>query len=76
MLHLHALKAKLEVLLDREGRTDVAEACFAFLPSGARLDLMGWPEVDIFAQRRSVAHTLNPDVRKSATHHIFATLAW
>ena len=49
VLHLHALKAKLETLLARDGRADVAQACFAFLPTRARLDLMGWPEVDIFA---------------------------
>ncbi len=49
VLHLHALKAKLEALLARDGRADVAQACFEFLPTRARLDLMGWPEVDIFA---------------------------
>ncbi|WP_293855594.1 ribonuclease D [uncultured Alsobacter sp.] len=49
VLHLHALKAAFDGLLDREGRRDVADACFAFLPTRARLDLMGWPEVDIFA---------------------------
>ena len=36
-------------MLAREGRTELAEACFAFLPYRARLDLEGWPEVDIFA---------------------------
>ncbi|MDJ0825907.1 MAG: ribonuclease D [Rhodobacter sp.] len=49
VLHLHALKAKLDVLLSREGRTDLAQACFDFLPTRARLDLAGWPEIDIFA---------------------------
>ncbi len=49
VLHLHALKAKLDVMLAREGRTDVAQRCFAFLPTRARLDLMGWPGIDIFA---------------------------
>ena len=49
VLHLHALKAAFDGLLEREGRRDVADACFAFLPTRARLDLMGWPEVDIFA---------------------------
>jgi ribonuclease D len=49
VLHLHALKEKLDVLLAREGRTDLAEACFRFLPDRARLDLLGWPEEDIFA---------------------------
>lgn len=49
VFHLHALKQKLDVLIDREGRREVAEACFTFLPSRAKLDLMGWPETDIFA---------------------------
>ncbi|MCA0302871.1 MAG: ribonuclease H-like domain-containing protein [Proteobacteria bacterium] len=49
VLHLHALKAKLDVLLEREGRTELALAAFGFLPSRARLDIAGWPEVDIFA---------------------------
>ncbi|PWR22156.1 ribonuclease D [Zavarzinia compransoris] len=49
VLYLHALKAKLDVLLAREGRTGLAQACYDFLPSRALLDLAGWPEVDIFA---------------------------
>ena len=49
VLHLHPLKEKLDEMLAREGRTDLAAACFAFLPYRARLDLEGWPEVDIFA---------------------------
>jgi ribonuclease D len=49
VLHLHALWAKLEALLRREGRLDLAEACFAFLPDRARLDVLGWNEPDIFA---------------------------
>jgi ribonuclease D len=49
VLHLHALKAKLDVLLEREGRAHLAKACFDFLPTRAELDLAGWPEVDIFA---------------------------
>jgi len=49
VLHLHALKAKLDPLLVRDGRKDLAEACFHFLPSRAALDLLGWPETDIFA---------------------------
>jgi ribonuclease D len=49
VLHLHALKAKLDVLLEREGRKALAEACFAFLTARALLDLMGWESVDIFA---------------------------
>jgi ribonuclease D len=48
VLHLHALKAKLDGLLKREGRVELAEAAFRFLPARARLDLAGWPEVDIF----------------------------
>ncbi len=49
VMHLHALKAKLDVMLLREGRKEVADACFAFLPVRAALDLAGWPETDIFA---------------------------
>lgn len=49
VLHLHALKAKLDVMLAREGRTHLAQACFGFLPVRAELDLAGWPEIDIFA---------------------------
>jgi ribonuclease D len=49
VLHLHALKTKLDALLEREGRTDMAQAAFRFLPTRARLDVAGWPEVDIFA---------------------------
>jgi ribonuclease D len=49
VLHLHALKAKLDEMLKREGRTDLAQACFEFLPSRARLDLAGWAAEDIFA---------------------------
>lgn len=48
VLHLHALKAKLDALLAREDRTELAEAAFRFLPTRARLDLAGWPEIDIF----------------------------
>ena len=49
MLHLHALWAKLEALLVREGRRELAEACFGFLPARARLDLLGYEQPDIFA---------------------------
>jgi ribonuclease D len=48
VLHLHALKAKLDALLAREGRTELAQAAFRFLPSRARLDLAGWADSDIF----------------------------
>jgi ribonuclease D len=48
VLHLHALKDKLDTLLAREGREDLAAACFRFLPDRARLDLAGWAAEDIF----------------------------
>ena len=51
VLHLHALRARLDTLLAREGRAEVAAACFAFLPVRARLDLMGWAQSDIFSHR-------------------------
>jgi ribonuclease D len=46
---LHRLKDELEIRLEREGRAELAQACFEFLPDRARLDLAGWPEIDIFA---------------------------
>ncbi len=46
---LHAMREELDRRLAREGRTGLAQACFDFLPHRARLDLAGWPEVDIFA---------------------------
>jgi ribonuclease D len=49
VLHLHALKGKLDAVLAREGRTELAAACFRFLPDRARLDLAGWAAEDIFA---------------------------
>ena len=49
VLYLHRLKEKLDHLLEREGRTGLAQAAFDFLPARARLDLAGWPEIDIFA---------------------------
>ncbi len=49
VLHLHQLKEKLDAMLKRENRTDVAQACFDFLPHRANLDLVGWDEFDIFA---------------------------
>jgi len=49
VLYLHRLRAALDAMLDREGHTDLAQACFDFLPVRARLDLAGWPETDIFA---------------------------
>jgi ribonuclease D len=49
VLHLHALKDKLDAMLAREGRGELAAACFRFLPDRARLDLAGWAADDIFA---------------------------
>lgn len=49
VLHLHALRAKLDAMLVREGRDGLARACFEFLPHRALLDVRGWEEVDIFA---------------------------
>jgi ribonuclease D len=49
VLHLHAMKTVLDEMLEREGRVELAKACFAFLPVRAALDLAGWPEDDIFA---------------------------
>lgn len=49
VLHLHALKDRLDAMLAREARADLAAACFDFLPHRARLDLAGWGEEDIFA---------------------------
>jgi ribonuclease D len=47
VLYLHELRDKLDVVLAREGRTDIAKACFAFLPTKAKLDLIGWADSDI-----------------------------
>ncbi|MEQ8898724.1 MAG: ribonuclease D [Roseovarius sp.] len=49
VLYLHQLREQLDERLAREGRTDLASACFGFLPTRAKLDLEGWPEIDIFA---------------------------
>ena len=49
VLYLHRLRDALNEMLAREGRSAVAQACFDFLPTRARLDLAGWPETDIFA---------------------------
>lgn len=48
VLHLHALKTKLDEMLAREGRTELAQKCFDFLPVRAELDLAGWMNIDIF----------------------------
>ena len=49
VLHLHALRVRLDAMLVREGRTALAQACFDFLPTRAKLDLQGWGTEDIFA---------------------------
>lgn len=49
VLYLHLLKEKLDAMLAREGRTELAQACFDFLPARAQLDISGWPETDIFS---------------------------
>ena len=49
VLHLHDLRKRLDTMLAREGRTELAAACFGFLPARARLDLAGWGAEDIFA---------------------------
>jgi ribonuclease D len=49
VLYLHALRLRLDAMLLRENRADIAKACFDFLPERARLDLMGWADADIFS---------------------------
>ncbi|SEN22627.1 ribonuclease D [Palleronia pelagia] len=49
VLYLHTLRNRLDERLAREGRTELAQACFSFLPSRALLDLEGWPEIDVFS---------------------------
>jgi ribonuclease D len=49
VLHLHAVRERLDSMLAREGRIELAQAAFDFLPARAMLDLAGWPEQDIFA---------------------------
>lgn len=49
VLYLHKVKAELDTRLAREGRAEMAQACFDFLPTRAKLDLAGWPETDIFS---------------------------
>lgn len=49
VLHLHAVRERLIAMLEREGRMDLAQACFDFLNTRSRLDLAGWDEVDVFA---------------------------
>lgn len=49
VLHLHRLRDALNTMLEREGRMEMAQACYDFLPMRAKLDLDGWPDTDIFA---------------------------
>jgi ribonuclease D len=49
VLYLHQLREKLNEMLVREGRMEMAQACYDFLPMRAKLDLAGWPDTDIFA---------------------------
>jgi len=49
VLHLHKLKSAFDVVLEREDRTEIAQSCFDFLPTRAKLDVAGWPETDIFS---------------------------
>ena len=49
VLYLHRLRMALDARLSREGRSDLAQACFDFLPTRARLDIAGWPEIDVFS---------------------------
>jgi ribonuclease D len=49
VLHLHGLRERLDAMLAREGRSELAQACFQFLPTRAKLDLQGWENEDIFA---------------------------
>lgn len=49
VLHLHALKAAFDKILIREGRADIAEKCFEFLPYRSQLDVLGWDDIDIFS---------------------------
>jgi ribonuclease D len=49
VLYLHQLRERLTMMLEREGRMELAKACFDFLPMRAKLDLAGWPDTDIFA---------------------------
>jgi ribonuclease D len=49
VLHLHRIREKLDVMLTREGRKDLAQSVMNFIPTRIQLDLMGWPDLDIFA---------------------------
>ncbi|WP_421730048.1 ribonuclease D [Brevundimonas sp.] len=49
VLYLHAIKTRLDMMLEREGRFELSRKCFDFLPTRSQLDLAGWDEIDIFA---------------------------
>ncbi|WP_420861861.1 ribonuclease D [Algirhabdus cladophorae] len=49
VLYLHQLREKFNIMLEREGRMETAQSCFDFLPTRAKLDLAGWPDIDIFS---------------------------
>ncbi len=49
VIYLHELKSRIDQMLEREGRTAIARACFDFIPTRAMLDLAGWTEEDVFA---------------------------
>ncbi len=49
VLYLHSLKSKLDIMLEQESRLELAKKCFEFLPTRAELDLVGWPEIDLFS---------------------------
>jgi ribonuclease D len=49
VLYLHRIRDRLDEMLEREGRTEIAENCFRFLQTRAMLDLEGWEDIDIFA---------------------------
>jgi ribonuclease D len=51
VLYLHALRIRLDAMLKRENRFEIAAACFNFVPARARLDLMGWADADIFSHQ-------------------------
>jgi len=51
VLYLHALRSRLDAMLKRENRFEIAAACFHFVPARARLDLMGWADADIFSHQ-------------------------
>ena len=69
VLHLHALRDKLDAMLAREGRTALAQACFHFLPDRVRLDMAGWAAEDIFAHSRAFFRKVDTGFRpeKSTT---------